>query len=99
MPRLGRPTGRATWSDLKGTLPGGGVDRLTGTVGRGFTCQLVVAPLSKDCWEFRHNAEVLDGFRRRMCKALSSDGALECLQPRRPSIFILFPFDDVKGPQ
>jgi len=71
MPRLGRPTRRGTWNDLKGTLPGGGVDLLTGGVGRGITWQLAVALLSKDCWEFGHSAEVLGGFRQRMCKALA----------------------------
>ena len=29
MPRLCRPTGRSTWSDLKSALSGGGVDRFT----------------------------------------------------------------------
>jgi hypothetical protein len=97
MPRLGRPTWRATWSDLEGTLPGGGVDRLTGAVGRGFTWQLVVAPLSKDCWEFRHGAEVLDGFKQCVCKALAM-GLLSAYSRGVP-VFILFPSDDVNGPQ
>ena len=69
MPRLGRPTRRGAWSDLKSTLPGGGVDRLTRAGGQGITWQLVAAPLSKDCSEIGHSAEVLDSFRQRMCKA------------------------------
>jgi hypothetical protein len=65
MPRLGRPTRRGTWSDLKDTLSGGGIDLLTGAVGRGITWQLVVTLLSKDCWEIGH----VSG--KGMCKALA----------------------------
>lgn len=92
MPRLGRPTRRGTWSDLKGTLLGGGVDRLTGAVGGGITWQ--AALLSKDCWEIGHSTEVLDSFRQGMCKALAM--GLSSATTDASQYFILFPFDDVK---
>jgi hypothetical protein len=39
---------------------------VTGVVGRKITWQLVFALLYKDEWEFRHSAEVLDGYDRNM---------------------------------
>jgi hypothetical protein len=98
MPRLGRPTRRGTWSDLKSTLLGGGVDRLTGAVGR--TWQLVAAHLSKDCWEIGHSAEVLDSSDRE-CVKLWRWGS-RVLQPMRPSILSYFRSmmcKDYSGPQ
>ena len=93
VPRLGRPTRRATWSDLKDTLSGGSVDRLTGAAG-GIFWQLVVALLFKDSWETGHIAEILDCFRRGTCKALAMGvSRVPTLEASR--YFILSPFDDV----
>lgn len=57
----------------------------------------MAAPLSKDCSEIGHSAEVLDSFGQRMCKG-SNDGVLQGVPTAEASeYFILFPSDDVKG--
>jgi hypothetical protein len=89
MPRLGRPTRRGTWNDLKGTLPGGGVDRLTGAVGQGIAWQLAVPLLSKDCWEIVRSAEVLDSFGQRRHNALAV--GLLSARSRGVPVFYLIP--------
>ena len=57
-------------------------------VGRGITWQFVTAHLSKDRWEFRHSAKVLDDFRQKVWKALAM-GLLSAYSRGVPVFYVI----------